>query len=798
MKKSVIIIGFLLIITLCGCTNSQKSIFDGSSSLTSDLNSITNTTTQSSLTSTSSNIVNNMPDALIQSYGWLESGVIEWKKVSNVRKYQVTYQLDNKEILVDDMLIKEYENYYRVDILGLKKGVYDVKVIALYNDGKSGFFTTQINVSNHLREGFAFVSGSSSGAYNDDGTLKENANVLYVTDTNKDSVTLSVQTSSGVNEFTGLQNILTAYKGRHEKKPLCVRLIGNITDLAVLEKGDLLIDDASNITIEGVGSDAVINGFGLRIKNSSNIEVRNLGFMNCDSNEGDSVGLQQSNDHIWVHNNDFYYGHSLSDADQIKGDGALDTKTSSYVTHSYNHFYDTGKSNLQGMKSEKETNYITYHHNWYDHSDSRHPRVRTCTVHVYNNYFDGNSKYGIGATMGSSIFSEANYFRNCKNPLLSSKQGTDALGEGTFSGENGGIIKSFNDFMTGSYKFISNKESNSFDAYIVNARDEQIPSTIKTVAGSTIYNNFDTDSNLMYKYQVETPENAVNSVKKYAGRANGGNLQWQFDNSVDDASYDVNQALKDALINYEGTIISVGTENISGYEKVIVMIDNINEKISLSDEEYLKNVHDKYLALSSSEQAKVTNYTTLQDALIKLSELKIKEAIRLIESIGTVTLDSKKVIDEANNYYLSLSESEKKLVINSNKLLEAIIEYEKLFGSIDFIEHDFSQSGLDSNYFTFISATLRNETATYGDITFTTALKMNSKASITFNTNGVKEISIYLKTRGDSTSVILIDDVKYDVVGGVEAQMIKITLSEGTHTIKYSKGETLIYRIVLA
>ena len=88
------------------------------------------------------------------------------------------------------------------------------------------------------------------------------------------------------------------------------------------------------------------------------------------------------------------------------------------------------------MKSESGPNYITYHHNWFDHSDSRHARVRTMSVHMYNNYYDGNAKYGAGSTMGSSLFIQNNYFRNCKNPMLSSNQGTDALGEGTFSGEN--------------------------------------------------------------------------------------------------------------------------------------------------------------------------------------------------------------------------------------------------------------------------------------------------------------------------------------------------------------------------
>ena len=112
--------------------------------------------------------------------------------------------------------------------------------------------------------------------------------------------------------------------------------------------------------------------------------------MLCDSDEGDDVGLQQGNDHIWVHNCDMFYGNAGGDADQAKGDGALDCKKSTYVTFSYNHFWDNGKCNLLGLsEGTTEGLYITYHHNWYDHSDSRHPRVRYYSAHVYNNYYDG-------------------------------------------------------------------------------------------------------------------------------------------------------------------------------------------------------------------------------------------------------------------------------------------------------------------------------------------------------------------------------------------------------------------------
>ena len=37
----------------------------------------------------------------------------------------------------------------------------------------------KITVIAHERTGFAFVNGTSSGAYNDDGTLKSDARVIY-------------------------------------------------------------------------------------------------------------------------------------------------------------------------------------------------------------------------------------------------------------------------------------------------------------------------------------------------------------------------------------------------------------------------------------------------------------------------------------------------------------------------------------------------------------------------------------------------------------------------------------------
>ena len=507
--------------------------------------------------------------------GWYESAYVEWQPVDGAKSYNVYIkgetEADSAYKKLDDELIRQYPDYWRADAPGLKAGKYMFKVEAVTDSTTASMVTPAVEVMSYDRSGYGFVNGTSSGAYNEDGTLKDNAVVLYITENTKDTVSLDVVTGSKgeVTSYTGLQAILYGFKKGKDSRPLDVRLVGNITDLKSMDKGDIVIDGCKNgITFEGIGEDATANGWGLRVKGSSNIEIRNLAYMNCDSNEGDDVGLQQDNDHVWVHNCDFFYGHAGSDADQKKGDGALDTKKSTYVTHSYNHFYDTGKSNLQGMKSETTSNYITYHHNWYDHADSRCPRIRTCTVHVYNNYYDGNSKYGIGATMGSSVFSENNYYRNCKFPMLMAGQGSDTkyaeTVKGIFSGENGGVIKAYGNHIEGAKAAVTyQKDAAGFDFYEASSRDEVIDCS--ALKGGSKYSNFDTAADF-YKYSVQSAEDAKDTVIKYAGRMNGGDFKWTFDNSVDDESYAVNEPLKAKLMSYKTTLVSVGG-SVSGTDR---------------------------------------------------------------------------------------------------------------------------------------------------------------------------------------------------------------------------------------
>jgi pectate lyase len=582
-----------------------------------------------------------------ESTGSVESAYVKWQPMEGAISYHVYYSgegITDKKI--DDQLIRSYGTYYRADVLGLAAGTYTIKLEPVFSGGiGEATVTESLTVVAHDRSGFAFSDSRVPGAYKADGTPKDNAVILYITKNSKDSVSLDV-TGASSNPCVGLQTILDGFKKGKDTRPLIVRLVGQITDLSYMSNGDIVIENDNNasgyITLEGVGDDAVADGWGIRVKNATNVEIRNIGLMNCDSDEGDDIGLQQNNDYIWVHNCDFFYGNAGSDADQVKGDGALDCKKSAYVTFSYNHFWDTGKSNLLGLSEDTTTGlYITFHHNWYDHSDSRHPRVRYYSAHVYNNYYDGNSKYGVGSTEGSSVFVEANYFRNCKYPMLISMQGSDVYDEytqsndysdmPTFSKEDGGIIKAFNNYMTGQRRFVpygSSGYSNStvdFDAYVTINRNDTVSRSVIPYQGKKTYNNFDTNSSIMYAYTPDSPEDAVTKVTKYAGRVSGGDLKWTFDNSVDDASYAVNTALKAALTGYKTSLVSVqGDTAISNTESP----DNPGN-VTLGDE-----VHNFTLSGTTNTFYSITGNLSTSKGTVTYAGLTLTQCLKMESSTG--------------------------------------------------------------------------------------------------------------------------------------------------------------------
>lgn len=511
---------------------------------------------------------------ITEAKGWQESAYLKWAPFEGASSYNV--YVDDKKI--DAQLVRQYKSYYRADVLGLKEGTYSVKVVPVNAEGKeiAGANTaSNLVVKSYNREGFAHFKYAGVGAYNNDGTLKAGAKVLYITA--KTAKTVSTTVNTGKPEtITGLQSIIDAYSKGKDKTPIAFRIIGkvNLSDLDHISSSaeGLQVKGAMmNMTFEGVGDDATVYGFGFLLREAESVEFRNFAIMRC---LDDAMSLDTKNYHVWIHNMDLFYGKKGSAADQAKGDGTVDIKgDSKYVTVAYNRFWDNGKASMCGMKSETGENWITYHHNWFDHSDSRMARVRTMSVHMYNNYYQHNDVYGIGATSGSSIFMESNYFDAVKRPIMSSLQGTDVMGDGTFSGEKGGLIKAYGNVFANkpdNFSYIPYVENNtSFDAYEVSNPSEQVPASVKTLVGGTSYNNFDTNSSLMYAYTADKAEDVPSIVEGFygAGRLNHGDIDFVIPDEtvVTNGHQQPWPALASLLDSYTSGVVKVfGESNASG------------------------------------------------------------------------------------------------------------------------------------------------------------------------------------------------------------------------------------------
>ncbi|MFI8816580.1 MULTISPECIES: polysaccharide lyase family 1 protein [unclassified Streptomyces] len=195
------------------------------------------------------------------------------------------------------------------------------------------------------------------------------------------------------------------------------------------------VDIGSNTTVLGVGSSAGFTGGGLRLKNASNIVVRNLNISKPVA-PADGITVQHSTK-VWIDHNSF---SADRDHDKDHYDGLLDiTHASDQVTVSWNTFKNHYKGSLVGHSDNnagEDTGHlhVTYHHNHFQNVYSRIPSLRFGTGHFYDNFVEG-ADTAVHSRMGAQLLVENNVFRTTKIAITTTRS----------SDEDGYVVERGND-----------------------------------------------------------------------------------------------------------------------------------------------------------------------------------------------------------------------------------------------------------------------------------------------------------------------------------------------------------------
>jgi pectate lyase len=210
----------------------------------------------------------------------------------------------------------------------------------------------------------------------------------------------------------------------HANTPDQLRTFARSTEpLVVILHGELVFPQYEKLTVTanksflGAGEGAGVVNAGFKLVNVSNVVFRN--FTVRDSYiPGDFEGKRPDNDrdgiqmdtstHVWVDHMHF----------TRLGDGLVDIrKDCDNVTLSWNVFSDHNKALGEGWTANVVTR-LTLHHNWIRNTHQRNASLdNTAASHVYNNYLEDISSYGMLGRNAALLFVEGNYFRDVRNPL---------------------------------------------------------------------------------------------------------------------------------------------------------------------------------------------------------------------------------------------------------------------------------------------------------------------------------------------------------------------------------------------
>ena len=547
----------------------------------------------------------------VEEYGAYEESMYVVMQDDVTADLKVTYNAagSNSVTAVPSELIRTVNGSTRVDIVGVSAGTYDINL----SIGGTNFTLGDIEVEAYDRSGYAHFDpdapndmyANGIGAYENDGTLKDGALVIYLTEENKNDISNSAyvydeetdsytkaditgimqQGKYSIGYFLNNRQYASADRSKYgvwaaslKYGAVDVRVVGNVSaevsgtmdssieGLTAYDSTDFggSVGDSGrmarmvnpfNLTIEGIGEDASIYGWGVHfiandysvsnnfgVKSGESFEVRNIIF---DRYPEDAVGMEGVQDgnsitvpvqRCWIHNNVFYPGYCYQvpegESDKAEGDGSCDFKRGYYYTFSYNYMEGCHKTNLIGGSDSNLQYNLTFHHNWWNNVMSRQPLTRQANVHYYNNYISGATDYVISPRANCFLFAEGNFFYNCKNVVK----------------PDDGTVKFWNNTLLGCYEGVPTQ---------VSSRDEVVSNKCKDPTTNTDYSRFETDPDLFYDAEGKLATDSVTARKVVMQKAGVHGF------GVDEVT-SLNEQTPNQSVSVGENGLTVDLDNISG------------------------------------------------------------------------------------------------------------------------------------------------------------------------------------------------------------------------------------------
>lgn len=498
-------------------------------------------------------------------YGRQESVHATWTNIAGY-EYNVYYKTkaETSYTALDSILVRKENNTVTMDIVGLLANQeYDIRVVPVLAgkevDADAALAT--VVTTEYDRSGYAHFNYTDGvGAYNDDGTLKDDAVVIYVTEQNKDNLfateenkwledyafnipgndwgnkqatgigwylnntqyTKAERNSNGSINESKSSNTYSANGANlglaevNKDHPIVIRFIGEVTSPEGLtaynsvNEGGTVGDNGhmarmknyKNITIEGIGDDAIIKGWGFHFIATDttvggySFEVRNLTFTEYPEDAVGMEGVQEGDvitapvTNCWIHHNTFLPGYCANPAesDKAEGDGSCDFKRGWAYTMSYNYYEYCHKTNLVGSSDSSLQYDISFHHNVWYQCGSRIPLLRRANLHFYNNYIYGDTNddaaelsYVSSLRASCYMYSENNYYDGCKQ---------------VFDVASSGVAKAYGNVYVSCF----NEPAGVTE---VSSREQKVSNSCKY--GTTDYSSFDTNPTQFY-YDAEAKQ----------------------------------------------------------------------------------------------------------------------------------------------------------------------------------------------------------------------------------------------------------------------------------------------------